>query len=126
MKFCGRGSTDHPWLKFVSEISFTSSDRSIKSEILSFRGPLKLSVESSDFLWVFLRKGMSIRRIIHGMFLLFADHTVERHAFPQNNPKKFRTSADDTDERYDFLRYNLQIVGTFHGFYWEKPCFSEV
>jgi hypothetical protein len=92
MRLCGHGSTDHPWLKFVSEISFTSSDRSIKSEILTFRGPLKLSkgqsVESSDFLWVIPRKGMSIRRIILRMFLLFADHTVERHAFPQNNPKK--------------------------------------
>jgi hypothetical protein len=47
--------------------------------------------ESLDFLWNILQKGMPFRRIISGKSKLSANYTAERHAFPQNNPRKFKT-----------------------------------
>jgi hypothetical protein len=49
------------------------------------------SVESFDFPRIILRKGMPFHRIILGKSKLSADHTAERHAFPQGNPRKVKT-----------------------------------
>jgi hypothetical protein len=34
---------------------------------------------------------MPVRRIIRGKSKLYANHTVEKHAFPQDNPRKVNT-----------------------------------
>jgi hypothetical protein len=56
--------------------------------------PMVKSAESFDFPWITLRKGMPFRRVIRGKSKLSADHTAERHAFPQGNPRKVKTSRE--------------------------------
>jgi hypothetical protein len=84
-------------IELLSEISFRSSDRPFKSEVLTFFSILKLPagwfVESFDFPQIILRKG--------GKFWLSTNYPAERHAFSQDNLRK---------------------VKTFRGFYRGKAC----
>jgi hypothetical protein len=58
------------------------------------------SAESFDFSRIILRKGMPFCRIIRGRSKLCANHTAERHAFPQDNP----LSANYPAESFRILR----------------------
>jgi hypothetical protein len=59
-------------VEFLFKISYRSSDRPLKSGILTFCSIMKLSagyfMESFDFPWIILQKGMSFRSMIRGKF----------------------------------------------------------
>jgi hypothetical protein len=82
---------------YLSKIICRNSDKPLKSEILTFRGILKLS----------------------------ADYPVERHAFPQYDMREVLAFHDYLAERNAFQQDSVQKVKTFHGFYHGKACLTQ-
>jgi hypothetical protein len=118
----------------LSKIICRSSDKPLKSDILTFRriisGKFRLSAgkcaKNNNFPWILSRTSLSLRRIlrnytpfpdiIHGKFLLFAHFPAEKHAFPQDNSRKVKTSRvsyrNYPAERHAFPQESVQKVKT--------------
>jgi hypothetical protein len=89
-----------------------------------YRGKACLSgvefLESQNFPQIILRKGRLFHGKIHGKFLVFAHYPAERHAFPQDNSQKVKTSRVSYCGKHAFMQDNPPKVKTFRELSCEK------
>ncbi len=66
--------------------------------------------ESFVYFWTILRKEMPFRKIICDKSKLFANHTVEKHAFPQDNPRKVKTYWELSGGKFKHTRESQNLT----------------
>jgi hypothetical protein len=67
-------------------------------------------MENFYFSNTILRKGMPFRRIIRGKAKLPAYHTAEKHAFPQNNPRKVKTFRGLSSGKFQYTAESQNLT----------------
>jgi hypothetical protein len=68
------------------------------------------SMESFNFSHTILRKGMPFRMIIRGKSKLPAYHTAERHALPQDNPRKVKTFRELSCGKFQYTAESQNLI----------------
>ncbi len=118
----------HGWL--LCKIICRSSDKPLKSEILTFRSYSEIFckiIRGKFWLpWIILQKGMLFWSMICGKFWLPMNYPAESHAFPQDSVRKVKTFHGFQHGKACLLRRIIRDYMLFHGNPWKVLTFREL